>query len=237
MGMLKDIVIVTKNDTIRALYDRAFHSRGIRAHLFPSLEDARAHTRTSHPDAVVVDLESPSRAELKICRKLKAGLPKVPMLLLGHEERTDNLTLQTGADGYLRKPFTPDHLMARVDELKRELIERDAEAKAKKAAFEDVARDPRTRLLNEEVFEAEADEIEHKVMNALSVLSLASFAVRIDRFKELAAQILGVSLRKCGIGNERDRIFGCDRSELREWFQQLAGSPWCRRIRSATLEI
>ncbi|MFI0357761.1 response regulator [Actinomadura sp. 9N407] len=76
-----------------------------------ALRDARARP----PDLVVLDLMLPGMDGLEVCRRLRetSAVPIVMLTALGAE--TDRLVgLETGADDYVTKPFSPRELALRV---------------------------------------------------------------------------------------------------------------------------
>jgi DNA-binding response OmpR family regulator len=76
-----------------------------------ALRAARAHP----PDLVVLDLMLPGMDGLEVCRRLRdsSEVPIVMLTALGTE--TDRLVgLETGADDYVTKPFSPRELALRV---------------------------------------------------------------------------------------------------------------------------
>ncbi|MGV6477219.1 response regulator [Azotobacter vinelandii] len=66
-------------------------------------------------DLVILDLMLPGRDGLDICRELR-GFSRVPVIMVtARVEEIDRLLgLETGADDYLCKPFSPRELVARV---------------------------------------------------------------------------------------------------------------------------
>ena len=76
------------------------------------------------PDLVVLDLMLPGIDGLEVCRRLRkacdghAALPVVMLTALG-EENDRVLGLETGADDYLTKPFSPRELALRVQAVLR----------------------------------------------------------------------------------------------------------------------
>jgi two-component system phosphate regulon response regulator PhoB/two-component system alkaline phosphatase synthesis response regulator PhoP len=70
------------------------------------------------PDLVVLDLMLPDADGFEICKymKRKKNLLNVPIVMLtARSEESDTvLGLELGADDYIRKPFSPNELIARV---------------------------------------------------------------------------------------------------------------------------
>jgi len=68
------------------------------------------------PDLVILDLMLPELDGLTVCRALRERDPVLPVIMLtardGELDRV--LGLETGADDYLTKPFSPRELVARV---------------------------------------------------------------------------------------------------------------------------
>jgi len=76
-----------------------------------------------NPDLVILDWMMPVYSGIDLCRKLRdrpetRGLPVI-MLSARGEESDRTLGLDTGADDYLTKPFSPKELVARVKALLR----------------------------------------------------------------------------------------------------------------------
>jgi two-component system, OmpR family, response regulator BaeR len=82
--------------------------------------DALAAIRRMPPDLVVLDLMLPGLDGLALCRAVRAfsGLPII-MVTARVEEVDRLLGLETGADDYLCKPFSPRELMARIKAILR----------------------------------------------------------------------------------------------------------------------
>ncbi len=82
---------------------------------------ALAVAARARPDLVVLDLMLPGLSGLEVCRRLRearADLPVVMLTALGGE--SDRLAgLETGADDYLVKPFSPRELVLRVQAVLR----------------------------------------------------------------------------------------------------------------------
>ncbi len=81
-------------------------------------EEALMHLRESKPDAVLLDWMLPRVSGLEICRQIRRvpawrDLPVI-MLTARGEEGDRVRGLDSGADDYIVKPFSPSELIARV---------------------------------------------------------------------------------------------------------------------------
>jgi DNA-binding response OmpR family regulator len=72
------------------------------------------------PDLVVLDLMLPGMDGLEVCRRLREHSPVPVVMLTALGEETDRLVgLETGADDYVTKPFSPRELALRVKSVLR----------------------------------------------------------------------------------------------------------------------
>jgi phosphate regulon transcriptional regulator PhoB len=79
--------------------------------------------RREAPDLILLDWMLPEMDGLAVCRILKQGekTRRIPVIMLTvrSEERDKVLGLETGADDYVTKPFSPRELVARVHAMLR----------------------------------------------------------------------------------------------------------------------
>jgi two-component system response regulator ResD len=75
----------------------------------------------SMPDLVVLDLMLPGLSGLEVCTRLRQSRPDLPVIMLTAlgEESDRLLGLETGADDYMVKPFSPRELVLRVQSVLR----------------------------------------------------------------------------------------------------------------------
>jgi response regulator RpfG family c-di-GMP phosphodiesterase len=81
---------------------------------------ALAAIRQRRPDAIVLDVNLPGMDGLALCRQLKndPATTEIPIVVLsGSEGGTAEAALESGAESFLRKPFSPLELLAIVERL------------------------------------------------------------------------------------------------------------------------
>jgi DNA-binding response OmpR family regulator len=123
---MANVLIVEDDADIAALIAHYLEKAGHGAETIAEGGRALNHARESQPDLVVLDLMLPGMSGLEICKALRAdsktaGLPII-MLTARGEESERILGLDTGADDYVVKPFSPNELMARVRALLRRTV-------------------------------------------------------------------------------------------------------------------
>jgi DNA-binding response OmpR family regulator len=107
----------TVSDVVRRYLERAGYEVALAGDGFGAL-DAVARRR---PELVVLDLMLPGLDGLEVCRRLRAGDPELPIVMLtALGEESDRLAgLELGADDYVTKPFSPRELVLRVQSVLR----------------------------------------------------------------------------------------------------------------------
>jgi len=88
-------------------------------------EDGLALAEDTSPDLVLLDWMLPNLSGIEICRRLRAnqktrGIPII-MLTARGEEADKVRGLDTGADDYITKPFSPKELVSRIKAVLRRL--------------------------------------------------------------------------------------------------------------------
>ncbi len=81
-------------------------------------EEAAALLRNALPDLILLDWMLPGQSGIEFARRVRSDhrLKNVPIIMLTarSEERDKIQGLETGADDYITKPFSPRELMARI---------------------------------------------------------------------------------------------------------------------------
>jgi DNA-binding response OmpR family regulator len=87
----------------------------------PDGEEGLNRARSAQPDLIILDIMLPKLDGLKVCRLLKFDLKyrHIPILILSARagEADREVSLQSGANAYMVKPFSPKSLLANISEL------------------------------------------------------------------------------------------------------------------------
>ena len=160
-------MIVDDNvDTVELLTKR-FRARGYDIVAAYDGEQALRMVEESKPDLIILDIMMPKIDGYEVCRRLKGdeNTRHIPILMLTAKSQVPEKVkgLDTGADGYLTKPFDYNELAARV----RALL-------AQKEAGMQLAQKEKLAALDHMV-----DEVSHEVRNPL--VTIGGFVRRIGK--------------------------------------------------------
>ncbi len=121
-----------------------FITKGLRENAYavdvsPDGEDALYQTAINSYDIIVLDVMMPLKNGFEVCRELRKGGNKTPVLMLTARDATEDKIsgLDTGADDYLTKPFEFGELLARL----RALLRRSGEIRPPKIVIADLEMD------------------------------------------------------------------------------------------------
>jgi len=83
-------------------------------------EQALKRWRETLPDLVILDVQMPKLDGFEVCRQMRMETNSMVLILSALDREDDEVRgLELGADDYLRKPFSPRQLLARIKALMR----------------------------------------------------------------------------------------------------------------------
>jgi DNA-binding response OmpR family regulator len=115
------ILIAEDEQDIRTLIQFTLQFAGHDVVAFKDGQEALENAEQENPDLIMMDVRMPRMDGYTACRNMKtipaiAGIPVVFLSAKGQEAEI-NVGYEAGAEEYLLKPFAPDDLTNRVNEL------------------------------------------------------------------------------------------------------------------------
>jgi len=113
------LLIVDDDAALRALLRTTFEVVDVEVDEAGSAETAFEAVRLRRPDAIVLDVRLPELSGLDLCRRVKAekATADIAIVLLSGSTDDTDAALASGADAFLRKPFSPLELLDVVERL------------------------------------------------------------------------------------------------------------------------
>jgi two-component system phosphate regulon response regulator PhoB len=161
------LLLVEDDPALAELLEYRFANEGYSVRVTADGDEALLLAAEETPDLVILDWMIEGTSGIEVCRRLRRDKPTahVPIIMLTARETEDDKIrgLETGADDYLTKPFSPRELLARVAAVLRRI--RPALA-GESIAYGDLALDP----------------VAHRVSRAGKPLHLGPTEYRLLRF-------------------------------------------------------
>ena len=161
------LLLVEDDPALSELLEFRFTREGYRVRTTADGDEALLLAEEDVPDLVILDWMIEGTSGIEVCRRLRRekSTAHVPIIMLTAREAEDDRIrgLDTGADDYLTKPFSPRELLARVSAVMRRI---------------------RPALAGEaiEVGDIRLDPVAHKVERAGKELQLGPTEYRLLKF-------------------------------------------------------
>ena len=115
------VLVVDDDPVCRRLLEASLLKRGCEVVTARDGEEAHALAREHKPDVVITDVVMPRLDGFELCRRIKADaeLRRTPVILLTALSDSGDVigALQSGADGFITKPYDKDFLSACMESL------------------------------------------------------------------------------------------------------------------------
>ncbi len=109
------ILLVEDDAKLAGILRRGLELDGISTDLAETAEQALAMAARAHYDAFVVDVMLPGMDGLEVCRRLRRGGLRTPVVVISaRDDLTDRDLRDAGADQFMAKPFAIAALEARL---------------------------------------------------------------------------------------------------------------------------
>lgn len=142
MSEMSHILIVEDDPSLVELLRYNLETEGFDVSVARDGEGGMEAIDTQDPDLVVLDWMLPNMSGIEICRQMRqrSSTRATPVIMLTAKgEETDRIRgLETGADDYIVKPFSPAELTARI---KAVLRRAHPEQDGKSLTYEDISMD------------------------------------------------------------------------------------------------
>ncbi|WP_224366716.1 response regulator transcription factor [Hyalangium versicolor] len=109
------VLLVEDDERLAALTARYLHERGLAVTLAHTGQEGLAQAGRHRYDIILLDLMLPGRDGMEVCHALRTRSDVPIIMVTSRREETDRvLGLESGADDYLLKPYSPRELLARI---------------------------------------------------------------------------------------------------------------------------
>jgi len=117
----QSILVVDDESSITTLIAYNLEVAGFKTEVAHDGETALHKIKSRHYDLVVLDIMLPKLSGIEVCQILRAEDYKLPILMVTAKTDVEDIIegLNTGADDYITKPFSPQELVARVHAILR----------------------------------------------------------------------------------------------------------------------
>jgi len=117
---IANFILVVEDDEEEAAFIKDFLERH-KYRVTVAKDGGQAHATfvMRKPDFVILDLILPGESGFEVCLRMKQANGTIPVLILTAIDLADARALadRVGADGYLTKPFDPDELLRKIQEV------------------------------------------------------------------------------------------------------------------------
>ncbi len=117
----KKILVAEDNDELRSYLQKEIAAHGLHVLVAADGKEALELARKQMPDLLITDVMMPEMNGFQLCDQLKKDIATchIPVIMLTAIHDRDYLLegYRSGADDYVRKPFDPAYMLARIENL------------------------------------------------------------------------------------------------------------------------
>ncbi len=118
MAKEKILIVDDEADIAEVLGDRLAAS-GFDVRVVHNARACYAAVAEEAPDLILLDIQMPEISGMEALAELKIHYPKIPILMVSAStvREAAREAMEKGAEGFLLKPFEPEELMGKVNEI------------------------------------------------------------------------------------------------------------------------
>ncbi len=115
------LLVVDDEDNLRSMLAAALQHHGFGVTTAANGREALDVIPSTRPDLVLLDVMMPDLDGFEVCRRLRSGGDRTPVLFLTARDATEDKVrgLTLGGDDYVQKPFSLEELVARAEAVLR----------------------------------------------------------------------------------------------------------------------
>lgn len=114
------VLVVDDQPRVLRFIEIDLKARGFHVLTTTSGATALEIVRAEKPDIIVLDIVLPDLHGFEVLKQLRS-FSRIPVIAVSADTSNHHPALQSGADAFLSKPFIPDDLVAKIEQLvKRE---------------------------------------------------------------------------------------------------------------------
>ena len=123
--MSAKILLIEDDQSLTELVKYNLEKEGYEVTVEMDGEEGLSYAQTQTPDLILLDWMLPNLSGIEICRRIRRdkSTQNIPVIMLtARGEENDRIRgLDTGADDYITKPFSPKELLARIKAILRRI--------------------------------------------------------------------------------------------------------------------
>lgn len=119
MSQKRKILYVEDEPFLGKIVKESLESRGFLVRMLTDGMDALHEFRAFQPDICVLDIMLPTKDGYTVGQEIKADTPEMPIIFLTAKSQTEDVLkgFQSGGNDYMRKPFSLEELIVRIENL------------------------------------------------------------------------------------------------------------------------
>ena len=222
------ILVIDDDDRLRLLLKQYLSKNKFKVSTCPNIEKANILLQEFSFDIIILDVMMPGKTGIEFLLEKDNNIKTPVLLLTALDQITDKIKgLKSGADDYLTKPFEPEELLLRINNiLKRTIISK--EQNIKFLEFGDYKWDNLLKRLTKKRKYIHTTTLENELLSIFSN-NLGSYLNRSELSKSLK---INSSSRNIDVGITRLRKKIEDNPKNPEYILNARGKGWQIRGRA-----